>query len=77
MPAPTPDDSSQQLAIAADPSYASLFDQGLGDIDFKELLAKNETIFINLPCGPISDNLALIIFKLLMTDTHQKPEKQA
>jgi hypothetical protein len=77
MPTPTLDDSSQQLAIAVDPSYASMFDQGLGEIDLKELLAKNETIFINLPCSTISDNLALIIIKLLMNDTHQKPEKQA
>lgn len=65
---PTLNDSSQQLVPVAESSYASLFDQGMGEIDFRDLIAKNETIFINMPYGGISPSLALLFAKLLRAE---------
>jgi hypothetical protein len=73
---PTPDDNPQPLAIAADSSYASLFDQGLGEIDLKDLLAKGDTVYINLPHGPLAENLALPLVKLVIGAISQMSEKQ-
>jgi hypothetical protein len=71
-----PDGSSQQVATVAQPSYAPLFEQGLGEIDFRDLIAKNETIFINMPYGGISPGLALLFAKLLRADVDRaRPEQ--
>ncbi|WP_338923932.1 hypothetical protein V0M98_37600 (plasmid) [Pseudomonas silesiensis] len=68
MPDHTTDDSSCRVATLEDASYSGLFNPSLGEVDFKDLIANNEVIYVNLPQGSLSPHLAGMLNTLLMSD---------